>query len=124
MRKLLPLLAALLLLVAGCGDEESTGSGTGGGSPEEPAASGGGDAVVVKMKDILFVPDKVTVRVGQAVRWLNEDDVAHTVKAPSFESEKLRRGDVFEAEFSKPAKIDYVCSIHPSQKGTITVVAR
>jgi plastocyanin len=117
-------MAALLLLAAGCGEEKSTGAGTAGGSPDEPAAAGGGEAVVGKMKDILFVPDKVTVRVGQAVRWLNEDDVAHTVKAPSFESEKLRKGDVFEAEFSKPAKIDYVCTIHPSQKGTITVVQR
>jgi len=122
MRMLLPFLAALAL--AGCGEEESTGSGTAGGSPDEPAASGGGNAVVVKMKDILFVPDKVTVRVGQTVRWLNEDDIAHTVKATDFESGNIRKGDVFEAEFSKPGRIDYVCTIHPSQKGTITIVER
>ena len=47
------------------------------------------------MKDILFVPEKVTARVGQTVRWTNSDDVEHTVKAKSgadFESKAHLQG--------------------------------
>lgn len=76
------------------------------------------------MKDILFVPDKLTARVLQTVRWTNRDDVAHTVKAKSgadFESKVISKGKTFDAKLTKAGTIDYVCTIHPSQTGTITV---
>ena len=107
----------LLVLVAGCGEKESGGSG----AATEPAA---GDTVQVDMKDILFVPEKVSARVGQTVRWTNSDDVAHTVKAKSgadFESKAISKGKTFDAKLTKSGTIDYVCTIHPSQTGTITV---
>jgi plastocyanin len=116
-------LAAVLLLVvlaAGCGEKKSEGSGTAGGT------DAGGKVVPVAMKDILFVPEKVTARVGQSVRWTNEDDVQHTVKASKgadFESKTLSKGDTYVAKLTKTGTIDYVCTIHPSQRGTITVVA-
>ena len=115
-------LVALLLLAvlaAGCGDKESAGSST------EPAS--GGKVVRVDMKDILFVPEKVTARVGQSVRWINRDDVQHTVKATKgadFESKTMSKGDTYSAKLTKTGTIDYVCTIHPSQRGTITVVAQ
>jgi plastocyanin len=119
-------LVALLLLVvlaAGCGDKESEGSG----AATEPATASGGKTVGVDMKDILFVPEKVTARVGQSVRWINRDDVQHTVKAAKgadFESKTMSKGDTYSAKLTKTGTIDYVCTIHPSQRGTITVVAQ
>ena len=114
------LLIALLLLVlaAGCGEKEESGSG----AATEPASSA--DTVQVDMKDILFVPEKVSARVGQTVRWTNSDDVPHTVKAESgadFESKAISKGKTFDAKLTKAGTIDYVCTIHPSQTGTITV---
>ena len=61
---------------------------------------------------------------GQTVRWTNSDDVAHTVKASSgadFESKAISKGKTYEAKLTKAGTIDYVCTIHPSQTGTITV---
>jgi plastocyanin len=115
------LVAVLLLVVlaAGCGEEKSEGSGTAGDS--------GGKVVPVAMKDILFVPEKVKARVGQSVRWTNEDDVQHTVKATKgadFESKTMSKGDTYSAKLTKTGTVDYVCTIHPSQRGTITVVAQ
>ena len=79
------------------------------------------------MKNILFVPEKITARVGQTVRWTNKDDVQHTVKAEKgagFASKKLSKGDTYEAKLTKTGTISYVCTIHPSQRGTISVVAQ
>jgi plastocyanin len=119
------LVAVLLLVVlaAGCGDKKSEGSG----AATDPAGASGGKFVAVAMKDILFVPEKVTARVGQSVRWTNEDEVQHTVQASKgadFESKTLSKGDTYVAKLTKPGTIDYVCTIHPSQRGTITVVAQ
>ena len=109
----------LVVLAAGCGEKKSEGSGA--------ATDSAGKFVPVAMKDILFVPEKVTARVGQSVRWTNQDDVQHTVKASKgadFESKTLSKGDTYVAKLTKTGTIDYVCTIHPSQRGTITVVAQ
>ena len=121
----LPALA--LALVAGCGTEKSHGPKEAGGNATGPPTASGGKTVRVSMKDILFVPDTVTARVGQTVRWTNRDDVTHTVKAEKgakFASNALRKGDTYEAKVTKAGTIDYVCTIHPSQRGTITVVRK
>jgi plastocyanin len=110
----------LVVLAAGCGEKESEASGGAGDS-------GAGKVVPVAMKDILFVPEKVTARVGQSVRWINRDDVQHTVKATKgadFESKTISKGDTYSAKLTKAGTIDYVCTIHPSQRGTITVAAQ
>jgi plastocyanin len=121
-----PLIALLaLVLAAGCGTEKSAGPKDAGGTATGPATASGGEIVAVKMKDILFVPEKITARVGQSVRWTNQDDVQHTVtarKGASFKSKRLSKGDTYEAKLTKTGTIDYVCTIHPSQHGTITVV--
>ena len=108
---------SLLVLAAGCGEKESGGPG----AAAEPAS---GDTVKVQMKDILFVPEKISARVGQTVVWTNEDDIAHTVKANSgadFESKAISKGKTYKAKLTKAGTIAYVCTIHPSQTGTITV---
>ena len=112
------LLALSAALAAGCGgDDEESPAGT-------PAPAVAGDTVAVTMKDILFKPENVTARVGQTVRWKNEDSVAHNVKAESgasFMSKSLSEGDTYAQKVTKPGRIDYVCTIHPSQKGSIDV---
>jgi plastocyanin len=123
-----PVLLALLALalLAGCGTEKSAGPKDAGGNAGGPPTATGGKTVHVVMRDILFVPDKITARVGQTVRWTNEDDVAHTVKAEKgakFASKgPLSKGDTYEVKLSNPGTIGYVCTIHPNQHGTITVV--
>jgi plastocyanin len=112
------LLALSAALAAGCGGDDEASPA----KPDKPAAAR--DTVAVTMKDILFKPENVTARVGQTVRWTNEDSVAHTVKAESgasFESKSVEEGDTYEQKLTKPGRIAYVCTIHPSQKGSIDV---
>ena len=75
----------------------------------------------------MCIRDRVTARVGQTVVWINQDDVEHDVKATKgadFESKALSKGDTFEAKLTKAGSIDYLCTIHPSQRGQITVDAQ
>lgn len=133
-RSTLALLAALALggaLLAGCGGNNND-KGAGAAAPAETTATaettGGGAAaggeVKVSMKDIKFAPENVTVKVGQKIVWTNDDPVAHTVTAQegaAFDSGTVDAGGTYEFTPNKAGTIKYVCTIHPGQKGSITV---
>lgn len=135
MKKLLALLVACLALtLAACGgDDDDDGGGGGSASTTEqtdtgaPPADAGGDAVAVDIPDISFEPKNVTVEAGTTVTWTNSDDVPHTVTktggpGPEFDSGNLDPGgSEFEQTFEQKGTIDYVCTIHPGQEGSVTV---
>lgn len=77
----------------------------------------------ITIKDLKYTPAKLTIKVGQTVRWINKDDNDHTVSAKdgSFKSDNLQSGETFEHTFTKPGKFDYGCKYHPRMKGQITV---
>ena len=76
------------------------------------------------MKDIKFVPREAAVKVGQKVPWTNDDDPPHNVTAKQgadFASDTMNKGDTFDYTPAKAGTIDYVCTIHPGQDGTLIV---
>ena len=76
------------------------------------------------MKNIQFVPQAITAKVGQTIHWTNADSVAHTVTAKggaNFDSGVLDPGKQYSFKATKAGTINYVCQIHPNQTGTITV---
>ncbi len=109
-------------LLSGCGDDDAD-SGT-----QAPAPPGAGatseDTVQVVMKNILNMPKEVTVELGQTVRWRNTDGFPHTAtatKGADFDSGNIESGNTYDYKPTRAGTIDYVCSIHPNQTGTITV---
>jgi plastocyanin len=89
-----------------------------------PQAASGGKIVDVSISNFAFNPATVTISTGDTVRWTNQDSATHTVKGSSFESGQLAQGDTYEFTFTEPGTYDYTCSIHPSMKGTVTVVEK
>jgi len=90
-------------------------------STVKPSAT---DIIAVAIEDIKFAPHDVVARVGQTVRWTNFDKVGHNVvatKGAGFESELLDQKDTYKYRTTKVGKIDYVCTIHSGQDGTIEV---
>jgi len=78
------------------------------------------------MQDIEYVPKEVTVKKGGTVTWTNSDSVTHTVTkqggpGPEFDSGNMEVDATFKQKFDAAGKVDYVCTIHPNQTGTITV---
>lgn len=119
MRKILSTTVACgVLAMAGCGGGDDDEGSTDGG------AGGSDGAVVVTMKGLNFEPKNVTVKVGETVRWVNEDSVNHDAVAKTGDkpkSELFGKGESYEATFDTAGRIDYVCTVHPGMEGTITV---
>ena len=86
----------------------------------QPVANG--KIVDVSIKGFAFDPESVAISPGDTVRWTNMDSATHIVKGDSFESGSLAKGDTYEFVFTTPGVYNYICSIHPSMKGTISVV--
>lgn len=115
-----------LALVAGCGDDEDSASSP----PPPPAATettesgASGDTVSVGMKDIKFVPESVTAKVGQKIVWTNNEQIPHNVTATDgadFESDTMQQNDTFDFTPTKAGTIKYTCTIHSGQDGEIEV---
>lgn len=131
MKRLYSVAACLALggaLVAGCGSSSSSSSKS--GTSSTPAAStpaaapAGGATVAVSMKNIQFAPKSVTAKVGQTVKWTNDDSVDHNVTATSgatFKSSTFGQGASYSQKLTKAGTIKYVCTIHPGMEGTIIV---
>ncbi len=137
---------AAATLLAACGSSSSSGSGGGvygggggGGVTTVAAAPGTGAAATaagggatpaagagaVSIKGFAFNPGDVTVKAGTKVTWTNNDSATHRIKSGdgSFDSDDLGNGATFDHTFGTAGKFAYICGIHPSMKGTITVTA-
>ena len=70
-----------------------------------------------------FAPEAVDVKVGDTVRFVNKDEIAHTATADG----NVRLGDAAtpaRRSTSRPTKagtFSYVCLFHPGMTGTINV---
>src|SRR6187200_2356878 len=139
--------AAAVLALAACGSSGSYGGGgattagaasattagggaaatTAAGGAATTAASGGAapaaGAGAVSIKNFAFNPGDVTVAKGTKVTWKNDDSATHRIKSGdgSFDSDDLKNGDSFEHTFDTAGTFDYICGIHPSMKGKVTV---
>jgi plastocyanin len=79
----------------------------------------------VTIKDFKFLPGTTSVSVGDTITWTNQDVAPHTATANdgSFDTGSLSKGKSGSHTFTKAGSFPYICSIHPSMKGTVTVAA-
>lgn len=90
-------------------------------------------AVTVRMQNDQFLPQNVTVRVGQTIHWVNDDDELHTVTSGMSSNLADMPGQLFDAQTpaggtfdftpSGVGNIPFFCRIHEllGMRGTITV---
>ena len=123
---------ALGVVVAGCGNSGDDGGGSSDAQKTKQGSSGGGGGggsgsaggAKVSMEGIKFNPASVTVKAGDKVTWTNKDSVGHDVTGDNFKSGDsggLQNGDTFSQTFDKKGTFDYVCTVHPGMKGSVTV---
>jgi plastocyanin len=71
-----------------------------------------------------YQPAELTVEDGQTVIWTNRGFGPHTVTAlgGEFDSGRLNAGESFKVTFTTPGAFAYKCTVHPSMKGSVTVL--
>ena len=82
-----------------------------------------GTPTSVTIADFEFAPPDLSVATGATVTWANNDPLEHSVVAAdgTFTSEPLDNGAMFQFTFDAAGQFDYVCGIHPTMSGTVTV---
>ncbi len=75
----------------------------------------------------VFLPDNIVIKKGETVRWINDDSNMHVfsslklISVDGVSSPKLEPGLNWEARFERPGEYYYICFIHSSMIGKITV---
>lgn len=104
------LLGFLFLTLTACAGSDGTETT----APAGPA---------VYVRNLVYEPADITVEVDQSLTWVWDDEgTAHDVVGDGFRSELLTTG-TFVHTFDAAGVYPYVCSIHPTMVGTVTVNA-
>ena len=132
MRKKLIIFLMILgvFFAAGCvekgGSEESVSStpvdgvDNGGAAGNEETVTGINSNIVdVEIRGYKYIPQNLTVKVGQTVRWINNDTVLHNVVGSGIESEYLQKGEAFTYTFEEVGTYQYICTVHPWMEGEV-----
>ena len=77
----------------------------------------------IAIDNFAFTPAESTVKAGATVRFVNHDDIPHTVVLADGKtrSKALDTDDSFVYVFDKPGDFVYFCGLHPQMKGEIKV---
>lgn len=108
---------ALLLLLAGYATSHVV-EGTGYPGPT---------VHTVEIVGFEFVPDKIIVKVGDTVRWINKDIAPHTATSAdtevneAWDSGRLNQFESWSFTAKSAGETTYICSFHPLMTGSITV---
>lgn len=82
-----------------------------------------------EIKSLCYIPDPISVSVGDVVEWTNHDSTTHTVTSGSPEngpdgiifSDSMHPEEVFAFSFDESGSFSYYCTIHPWMEGLIIV---
>jgi plastocyanin len=89
------------------------------------AAHAADQAAKVTISGFQFNPDKITVKKGDSVTFVNQDSAPHTVtpeKEKAFAgTERILKGESVTIKFDATGEQKYYCAIHPSMKGRVIV---
>jgi len=88
-----------------------------------PPATAQNATATIEIKDFDFHPMDVTIAAGGSVTWKNRDGEPHTVTSTDgfFRSGALDQDESFTQKFDRPGIYNYLCSVHPKMRATVTV---
>jgi len=92
-----------------------------------PSAGFAADAATtVDVSKFVFGPKEITITPGSKVRWVNHDEVPHTVASAQGQekviaSKAMDTDDQYEVTFSKEGDYAYYCTVHPFMTGVVHV---
>jgi plastocyanin len=115
-----------VLLLAGC-DGTTDDPAAPAAGPDEPAdaddeAPAADADVALLIAGFAFDPPQLEVAAGAPIEVVNQDSATHTVTAEDGGFDlRLEGGGTGTIVVDEPGTYPYVCSIHPSMRGELTV---
>ncbi len=87
-------------------------------------AADGGQTHIVEIRDFVFAPERIEVRPGDRITWINRDIAPHTATADdgSWDSGELRRDEEWQMTVEAGMKTDYYCRFHPMMKARLAIL--
>ena len=106
--------AASALLLSACSSDDSSG-------PD--------DVTTITMNSSTFSPADVTIEVGESVRWVNAQAVAHTITPANpqqagvwaTQAVPATTGFAFQARMNTAGTFNYSCTLHAGMTGRVVV---
>jgi len=88
------------------------------------AGSVGAGQNKIEIKDFAFNPQRITVKSGEKITWINRDEEPHTIVSVEKQFKKSSALDTdqeFTITAGVPGTYTYYCSVHPKMTGTIVI---
>ena len=79
---------------------------------------------VITIDNFTFAPKELNVAVGTTIKWVNHDDIPHSVvgKDKAFRSPPaLDTDESYSFTFTTAGTFDYSCGLHPQMVGKVVV---
>ena len=121
----------LALFAIGCGSSSSTNTTSPTApctpTPTNPECVNPANLLTVTIRNGVYSPNPVMVRVGQSLNWLNSDAVAHTATDPGvFDIGSIAPGSAHSTNgdgvmFNTVGTYNYHCTLHANETATIIV---
>ena len=109
------------IFVSGCSKDDSYSTNS-SGNTGTPGAN------EIFISGMAFSPVSKTISAGTTIKWINKDNVIHTVTSgvpgsPSgtFDSGNFGQNGEFSYKFDQVGTFKYFCNVHQSMTGTIIV---
>ena len=116
-------LVGFILLGGGCSNSSSTTAPC-TPTPTNPECVNPPNLLTVTIKNGVYSPNPVSVKVGQSVNWLNSDSIAHTATDPAvFDTGSIAPTSAADVPvpFNTPGTYNYHCTLHANESATIVV---
>lgn len=81
-----------------------------------------GRVVDVTIERLAFVPAAIEVRVGDTIRWINKDAIAHTATVKDGWEVMIPPGETAIKLVEAGDDTDYYCRFHPNMTGRIVLI--
>jgi plastocyanin len=93
------------------------------GDTPAPTPGNGDVSGEIDIVDFGYQPASYEVSAGTTVTWTNVGNAPHTVTFDdgNVDSGRLAAGEAFEHTFESEGTFEYLCTIHPQMRGTLTV---
>jgi len=91
--------------------------------PGKRIAKGASREHLVEIRDFRFVPEHLSVKPDDTIRFINRDLAPHTATADdaSWSTDELKRGEAGLITVRARMLGDYFCAYHPHMKGKLIV---